>query len=97
MLDQKSESLDIATRKIINITGNLDGILETFRLHLPTKLGVTGLKSIKLAYECRIISICHHLLNSTHRNHYLKCFVEHEQHKTMRVGKELLDRFEIED
>ena len=38
-----------------------------------------------------------HLLNSTYRNHYLKCVVEHEQDKIMRVGKELLDRFEIED
>ena len=60
-------------------------------------MGGRGLKSIKLAYECRIISIRQHLLNSTHRNHYLKCVVKHEQDKTMRVGKELLDRFEIED
>ena len=35
-------------------------------------------------------------LTSTHRNH-LKCIVEHEQDKIMRVGKELLDRFETED
>ena len=38
-----------------------------------------------------------HLLNSTHRNRYLKCVAEHEQDKIMRVGKELLDRFETED
>ena len=56
-------------------------------------MGGRRLKSIKLVYECRIISIRQHLLNSTYRNHYLKC----EQDKTMRVGKELLDRFEIED
>ena len=42
-------------------------------------------------------NIRQHLLNSTYRNHYLKCVVEHEQDKIMRVGKELLDRFEIED
>ena len=56
-----------------------------------------GAKSIKLAYKCHIISIRQHLRNSTHRNHYLKCVVEHEQDKTMRVAKELLDRFETED
>ena len=42
-------------------------------------------------------NIRQHLLNSTYRNHYLKCVVEHEQDKIMRVGKELLDRFETED
>ena len=60
-------------------------------------MGERGLKSIKLAYECRIISMRQHLLNSTHRNHYLKCVVKHERDKIMSVGKELLDRFEIED
>ena len=59
-------------------------------------MGGRGLKSTKLAYKCRI-SIRQHLLNKTHRNHYLKCIVEHEQDKIMRVGKELLDRFETED
>ena len=44
-----------------------------------------------------MLHICQHLLNSTHRNHYLKCVVEHEQEKIMRVGKQVLDRFEIED
>ena len=37
------------------------------------------------------------LLSSTHRNHYLKCVVKHEQDKIVRIGKEVLDRFEIED
>ena len=87
---QEIENLDIITRKILNMT-------DIDRLYLPRKMGGRGLKSIKLAYECRIISIRQHLLNSTHRNHYLKCVVKHEQHKTTRVGKELLDRFEIED
>ena len=56
-----------------------------------------GLKSIKLAKECRVITICQHLLNGTHKNNYLKCVTEHEQDKIMRVGKKLFDRFEIED
>ena len=85
------------TRKILNMTGNFHRNSDIDRLYLPRKMGGRGLKSIKLAYECRIISIRQHLLNSTHRNHYLKCVVEHEQDKIMRVGKELLDRFEIED
>ena len=59
-------------------------------------MGGRGLKSIKLAYVCRIISIRQHL-DSNHRNHYLKCIVEHEQDKIMRVRKELLGRFESED
>ena len=60
-------------------------------------MGGRGLTSINLAYECRIISICQHLLNSTHRNHYLKSVVEHEQEQIIRARKERLDRFEIED
>ena len=79
------------------MTGNVHRNLDIDRIYLPRKMGGRGLKSIKLAYECLIISIRQHLLNSTHRNHYLKCVVEYEQDKIMRVGKELLDRFETED
>ena len=79
------------------MSGNFHRNSDIDRLYLPRKMGGRGLKSIKLVYECRIISIHQHLLNSTHRNHYLKCVVKHEKDKTMRVGKELLDRFEIED
>ena len=79
------------------MTGSFHQNSDIDRLYLPRKMGGRGLKSIKLAYECHIISIRQHLLNGTHRNHYLKCIVEHEQYKIMRVGKELLDRFEIED
>ena len=93
---QEIENLDIITRKILNMTGNFHRNSDIDRLYLPRKMGGRGLKSIKLAYECRIISIRQHLLNSTHRNHYLKCVVKHEQDKAMRVEKELLDRFEIE-
>ena len=78
------------------MTGNFYRNSDNDRLYLPRKMGRRGLKSIKLVYKCRLISICQHLLNGTHRNHYLKCIVEHEQDKIMRVGKELLDRFEIE-
>ena len=78
------------------MTGNFHRNSDMDRLYLSRKMGGRGLKSIKLAYEYCIISIRQHLLNSTHR-HYLKCVVEHEQDKIMRVGKELLDRFEIED
>ena len=94
---QEIENLDIITRKILNMTGNFHRNSDIDRLYLPRKMGGRGLKSIKLAYECCIISIHQHLLNSTHRNHYLKCVVKHKQDKTMRVGKVLLYRFEIED
>ena len=79
------------------MTGNFDRNSDIARLYSPRKTGGRGLKSIKLAYECHIISICQHLVNKNHRKHYLKCIDEHEQEKTMRVGKELLDKFEIND
>ena len=79
------------------MTGSFHRNLNIDRLYLARKMGGKRLKSIKLAYECGIISIRQHLLNSTHRNHYLNCVVEHEQGKIMKVGKELLHRFEIED
>ena len=75
------------------MTGNIHRNSDIDGLYLPRKMGGRGLKS----YECHIISIRQHLLNSTHRNHYLKCVVKHEQDKTIMVGKELSDRFEIED
>ena len=79
------------------MTGNFHRNSDIDRLHLPRKMSGRRLKSIKLAYECHIISIRQHLLNSTHGNRYLKCVAEHEQDKIMKIGKELLDRFEIED
>ena len=98
MLDNPGiENLDIITRKILNMTENFQRNSNIDRLYLPRKMGGRWLNYIKLAYECRIISIRQPLLNSTHRNHYLKCVVKHEQDKIVRIGKELLDRFEIED
>ena len=94
---QEIENVDIITRKILNVTGNFHLNLDIDRLYLPRKMGGRWLKSIKLAYECHIIFIRQHLLNSTNRNHHLKCVVEHEQDKIMKVEKELLDRFETED
>ena len=94
---QEIENLDIITRKILNMTGNFHRNSYIHRLYLPRKMCRRGLKSIKLACECRIISMRQHLLNNTLRNHYLKCVDKHEQDKIMRVGKELLDKFETED
>ena len=79
------------------MNGNFQLNSDIDRLYLPRKLRRRGLKSIKLAYECCIMSIRQHLLNSTHRNHYLKCVVENEKNKMIRVGKELLDRFNTVD
>ena len=55
------------------MTENFHRNSDIDKLNLPRKMGGRGLKSIKLAYECRIIYIRQHLLNSTHRNYYLKC------------------------
>ena len=64
---QEIENLDIITRKILNMTGNFHQSSDIDRLYLPRKMGGRGLKSIKLAYECRIISIRQHLLQSTNK------------------------------
>ena len=64
---QEIENLDIITRKILNRTGNFHQSSDIDRLYLPRKMGGRGLKSIKLAYECRIISIRQHLLQSTNK------------------------------
>ena len=79
------------------MTGNFHQNSDIDRLYLLRKRGGRCLKSIRKVCEFLIISILQHLLNSTHRNHDLKCVVEHEQDKTVRVGKEQLDIFEIED
>ena len=79
------------------MTGHFHRISDLDRLYLPRKLGGRGLKSIKLVYAFHIISIRKYLLNSSRRSHYLKCVVEREQEKIMRVEKELLDIFETKD
>ena len=44
------------------MTGNFQWNSNIDRIFLPRKLSERGLKSIKIAYECRIIYICQHLL-----------------------------------
>ena len=59
---QEIENLDIITRKMLNMTGNFHRNSDIDRLYLPRKMGGRRLKSIKLAYKCRIISVSTYLI-----------------------------------
>ena len=69
---QEIEDIDISTRKILCMTGNFHRNSDIDQLFLQRKNRGRGLKSIKIAYETRIISARQHLIRSNNNNKYLK-------------------------
>ena len=49
------------------------------------------------AYESRIVTARHQLINNSSRNKYIEKVKQHEDQKLLRVGKGLLQSFEIPD
>ena len=67
------------------------------RLYVQRKKGGRGLKSIQVAYECRIISVMQHIRQNIKQNEYIDYVNIHEQDKIMRVGRELLEQANVDD
>ena len=90
------KQLDIKTRKMLTMTGSFHRNSDVDKLYIPRKLGGRGLKSLITTYECRIISIKRHLIQSTNRNKYITKVIQHEQDRLMRVADELINRNDID-
>ena len=77
------------------MAGNFQWNSDVDWLHLQRKRCKRGLKSIRIAYESRVISIRQHFRTRKNKNCYLKCVVKHEEHKIMWLGNELLQSVHI--
>ena len=83
------EQLDIKTRKILSMTGNLHPNSDINYLYVSRCNGGRGIKQIRTLYEIRIIAVRQHLLRNKDRNNLIRYIVKSEEEETIRVGKDL--------
>ena len=92
---QDVKDIDIRTRKILNMTSNFNRNSDIDRLYIPRSMGGRGLRSIQTARDLRIISLKQHLENNKSRSAIMEKVYENETKKCIRVGNELLAKFNI--
>ena len=62
---------------------------------MQKSFGGRGLRQVQSSYESRIIAIRQYLINNLHRNSALEYIYEKETNDILRVGKELLQKYNI--
>ena len=91
------EQLDINTRKILSMMGNLHPNSDIDYVYVSRSNGGRGIKQIRTLYESRIIAVRQHLLRNDNRNNLIQYIVTSEEQDIIRVSKELLDLQHIND
>ena len=92
---QEIRNIDIKTRKILSMTGNFHINSDVDCLYIPRSEGGRGLKAIQTAYECRIVSLNHHLSRNKDRNKLLSIVSQSEENESARVAGELCGKYDI--
>ena len=62
---------------------------------MQKSFGGRGLRQVQSSYVSRIIAIRQHLINNLHRNSALEYIYEKEANDILRVGQELLQKYNI--
>ena len=62
---------------------------------MQKSFGGRGLRQVQSSYGSRIIAIRQHLINNLHRNSALEYIYEKETNDILRVGQELLQKYNI--
>ena len=62
---------------------------------MQKSFGGRGLRQVQSSYESRIIAIRQHLIKNLHRNSVLEYIYEKETNDILRVGQELLQKYNI--
>ena len=92
---QEITNIDIKTRKILSMAGNFHINSDVDCLYIPRSEGGKGLKAIQTAYECRIVSLNHHLSRNKYRNKLLSIVSQSEENESARVAGELCGKYDI--
>ena len=82
--------LDIATRKIITMTGGFHQASDIDRLYVERKKGGRGLRSIEDMCEIRMVGLMEHLEQMKEKHSLLKKVEVHERQTIGRLGKEFI-------
>ena len=91
------EQLDINTRKILSMMGNLHPNSDIDYIYVSRSNGGRGIKQIRTLYESRIIAVRQHLLRNDSRNNLIQYIANSEEQDIIRVGKEPLNLQHIND
>ena len=89
------QAIDIKTRKLLCLSGNFHPNSDVDRLYLTRKNNGRGLRSVQVAFECRIVSLHNHIEKIKNRNPIIQVIYHNENNGIIRVGRELLERFNI--
>ena len=89
------KDIDIKTRKILTLTRNFHSNSDVDRLYMQKSFRGRGLRQVQSSYESRIIAIRQYLIKNLHRNSVLEYIYEKETNDILRVGQELLQKYNI--
>ena len=92
------KAIDIKTRKILSLTGNFNINSDVDKLYSTRKLNGRGLiKPVQEAFDSRIVSLRQHLTHCHTRNLLMSEVYHQTSCNILRVGKELLDSYDINE
>ena len=80
---------------MLTLTRNFHPNSDVNRLYMQKSFGGSGLGQAQSSYESRIIAINQHLINNLHRNSALEYIYEKETNEILKVGQELLQKYNI--
>ena len=86
---------DIKTRKMLTLTRNFHPNTDVNCLYMQKNFEGRGLRQVQSSYESRIIAITKHLIKNLHRNSTLEYIYEKETNDILRVGQELLQKYNV--
>ena len=86
--------LDIATRKIITMTGGFHQASDIDRLYVERKKGGRGLRSIEDMYDIRMVGLMEHLEQMKEKHSLLKEVEVHERQTIGTLGTKFIQRRE---
>jgi len=89
------QGIDIKTRKILTLSRSFHPNSDVDRLYMQKQFGGRGLRQVQSSYESRIIAIRQHLLRNSEQNNSLEYIGEKESNGILRLGQELLQKYNI--
>ena len=89
------KDINIKTQKILTLTRNFRLNSDVDRFYMQKSFGGRGVRPVQSSYESRITAITQHLIKNIHRHSSLEYIYEKEANDILRVGQELLQKYNI--
>jgi hypothetical protein len=89
------DEIDVKTRKLLTLTGNLHRNGDVDRIYMPRSEGGRGLKSVRTAFDIRLISLRQHIIQASDANPFMRKVHQHEGSGVIRIAEELLTSLDL--